>query len=141
MGALARLTDVNNTLRRPLLTIAASAASALAVWGVAVPLAGVHLTVRQGDATSTIGPFLIVLAAVLAGLSGWILLAILRRRSPRAERAWPVIAPVVLLASLGGPSGNAVGTSSVIVLLLMHLVVGAIIILGLMPRRTRPTEV
>ncbi|MEV5568738.1 DUF6069 family protein [Spirillospora sp. NPDC052269] len=125
------------SLKQPLLTITAATASALAIWAVAVPLAGVDLTVRMGDGTTTVGPLLIILTSVLAGLSGWILLAILRRRTPRAHRVWPFVAPGVLIASLTGPSNNAVGTSSTLVLILLHVTVGIVIILGLLPR---PTE-
>ncbi|MFC5185306.1 DUF6069 family protein [Actinomadura harenae] len=126
---------MNTSLKQPLLTIAGATAAALAVWTVAVPVAGVDLTVRMGDGTGTVGPLMIVLTSVLAGLSGWILLAILRRRTPRAERAWPFVAPGVLIASFTGPSSNAVGASSTVVLILLHVVVGIILTLGLMPRR------
>ncbi|WP_026413834.1 DUF6069 family protein [Actinomadura oligospora] len=130
---------MNSSLKQPLLTIAAAATSALAVWTVAVPVAGIDLTVRMGDGTSTVGPLMIVLTSVLAALSGWILLAILRRRSPRAERVWPIVAPGVLAASLTGPSNSAVGVSSTLILVLLHLTVGAVVILGLRPRPTPTT--
>ncbi|MEV4251627.1 DUF6069 family protein [Spirillospora sp. NPDC049652] len=126
------------SLKQPVPTIATATASALAVWAVAVPLAGVELTVRAGDATRTVGPLMIVVASVLAGLSGWILLAVLRRRTPRAHRVWPFVAPGVLAASLTGPFSNAVGASSALVLALLHLTVGIVITVGLRPRHAAP---
>lgn len=134
------------TRRRLLLTLLAAPAAALAVWLLAVPLAGVTLTARTGDTESTVGPVAIVLSTVLAGLAGWGLLALLERRAvragvageacdlARAGRSWAITAGVGTVLSLNGPLVSAVGAASTTVLLLLHLAVGAVLV-PLLPRR------
>jgi hypothetical protein len=91
-----------NSFHRPLTVIGASAA-ALAVWALAVPLAGITLTVRAGDGTRTVGPVSVVVASLLAGLAGWVLLIVLERSAARPGRTWAIIALAALALSLTGP--------------------------------------
>lgn len=121
-------------LRRLLLTVISTPAVALAVWALAVPLAGVTLTVRQGDGTQTIGPLLVAVVTLLAGLAGWALLAVLERWTARPARTWRIVALVVLAVSLLGPLGGAVGAAATLVLLLLHVAVGAVLVVGLVRR-------
>ncbi|NUP67928.1 MAG: hypothetical protein HOW71_37825 [Nonomuraea sp.] len=121
-------------LRRLLLTVISTPAVALAVWALAVPLAGVTLTVRQGDGTQTIGPLLVAVVTLLAGLAGWALLAVLERWTARPARTWRIVALVVLAVSLLGPLGSAVGAAATLVLLLLHVAVGAVLVVGLVRR-------
>ncbi|NUP83415.1 MAG: hypothetical protein HOV96_38385 [Nonomuraea sp.] len=121
-------------LRRLLLTVISTPAVALAVWALAVPLAGVTLTVRQGDGTQTIGPLLVAVVTLLAGLAGWALLAVLERWTTRPARTWRIVALVVLAVSLLGPLGGAVGAAATLVLLLLHVAVGAVLVVGLVRR-------
>lgn len=100
----------------------------LAIWAVAVPVAGLDLTAMPIGGTATpVGAFAVVAGALCAGLSGWALLAVLERRAARPRRTWTVIALVVLALSLATPIAGATG-ASMPVLLSMHLAVGAVLI-------------
>ncbi|TDD19183.1 DUF6069 family protein [Nonomuraea diastatica] len=125
--------SVNTSARRPLTVIGASAA-ALACWVLAVPVAGIALTVRTGGGTQQVGPAAVVVASLLAGLAGWALLAALERFASRAGRFWTIVALVVLALSLLGPLGSAADATARLVLVLLHLIVGAVLIPGLARR-------
>lgn len=132
----ATLNGVNTFTKRLLVTVIGAPAAALAVWCLAVPLAGVVLTVRQGGVTQTVGPVTIALASLLAGLAGWALLAALERFSARPGRLWTITALVVLIVSLLGPLGGAVGPAATLTLVLLHLAVAAVLFPGLGRRST-----
>jgi hypothetical protein len=117
------------------ITVAGGAAGALLLWVVNDPWAGIDLAVRQGDATQHIGPVVVAAAALVAGLAAWGLLALLERTVRRPARTFRIVALIVLVLSLAGPLGSGVGTSSRLVLLGMHLTVGAALIIGLPGRR------
>lgn len=125
---------MNTTIRRLLLTVIGAPAAALAVWALAVPVAGTTLTVRMGDGTQPVGPAPVVVASLLAGLAGWTLLAVLERFAPRPARIWTITALIVLALSLFGPAGSAVGIVATLVLILLHLIVGAVLVPGLARR-------
>lgn len=122
---------------RPL-SVAGAVVATLAVWLVAVPLAGVDLTARTGSGTTTVGPVPIVLATVLAGLAGWGLLAVLERRSSRPAAVWTTVAVAVLALSMLGPLGG-VTLGAKLTLAALHLAAGAVLILGLR-HTTRPAR-
>lgn len=111
-----------------------AAASALVVWALAVPVAGVALTVRMGGGTQVVGPMSVIVAGLAAGLAGWGLLAVLERSASRPGRVWTFVAVAVLILSLLGPLGSAVGGAATAVLIVMHLVVGAVLLAGLVRR-------
>ncbi|MCF6467723.1 hypothetical protein FAF44_04765 [Nonomuraea sp. MG754425] len=125
---------MNTSAKRILLTVVGAPAAALAVWALAVPVAGTTLTVRTGAGTQPVGPGSVLVASLLAGLAGWALLAVLERFVSRPGRTWTIVALTVLVLSLLGPSGSAVGAAAMLVLALMHLVVGAVLVLGLARR-------
>lgn len=110
------------------LAVLGAAAAALAVWAVAVPLAGTQLTVHMNGTTQPVGPGTVVTTALLAGLGGWALLAALERIGRRPRRTWTVIAVVVLVLSLAGPVGDGAHPATTIALAVMHLAVGATLI-------------
>jgi hypothetical protein len=72
--------------------------------------------------------------SLLAGLAGWLLVAVLERFVARPRRIWTISAPAVLAASLTGPLSSGVGAAAVVALLLLHLVVAAVLVAGLMRR-------
>jgi hypothetical protein len=117
--------------------VAAGAASALILWAVNDPWGGIDLAVRQGGTVQRIGPVAVAVTALLAGLAAWALLAVLERTVRRPVRTYRIIASIVLALSLLGPLGSGVGISSKLVLLAMHLTVGAILIIGLPRHRAK----
>ena len=142
---MSQTTDASRTTtgtspRAAQLTVVIGAvAAALALWIVAEPVLGIDLRApASGNVpNSDIGPVMVVLASLVSALLGWGLLALLQKFTARARTVWTVIAGVVLAASLFGPlSGEGITGANRVVLLLMHLVVGAVLIIGL--RRTSP---
>jgi len=110
---------------------ALAAVAALGLWAVAAVGSDTDLqALRQGD-LHVIGPGAVVITATVAALAGWAVLALLERFTARARTIWTGVALAALLASLGGPLSGGVGTGSKVVLALMHLVVGAVVIVGL----------
>ena len=123
-------------VRPAALAVAGAAGAAVLAWAVAVPVLGVDLRVGTEGAATAVGPGSVVAAAVLAGLLGWALLALLVRSVARAGTVWRAVAVVVLLLSLGGPLAMGVGTVSVVVLLTLHAVVAAVLV-PLLPAAVR----
>ena len=123
-------------IRQRVLTVAAAVVAAVLAWLIAVPIVGIDLLVRPGGgAAQQVGLGSVVAVSLLASLLGWGLLALLERLvSRRALTAWTVVAVVVLMLSLSGPLTAATNAAVAIALVLMHLVVGAVLIMGL--RRT-----
>ncbi|TYB91597.1 hypothetical protein FXF53_29815 [Micromonospora sp. WP24] len=117
------------------ITVGAGVAGALLLWVVNDPWAGADLTVGQGDAVQHIGPDAVVVAALIAGVAAWVLLALLERTVSHPARTFRIIASTVLLLSLAGPLASGVDTGSRLALLGMHVTVGAALILGLPGRR------
>ena len=112
------------------LAVAATVGAALVVWIVARPLAGVDLAVRQGSgkAVQHVGLASVVIVSLLAGLVGWVFLALLERYTSRARTVWTAVALVVLLLSLAGPLGAGQNGGAKIALACMHLAAGAALI-------------
>jgi hypothetical protein len=65
---------------------------------------------------------------VAAALLGWLLLALLERRTPHARLLWTTCALAALAASLALPLAAAMTTLAVAGLIVMHLSVGAAVI-------------
>lgn len=124
---------------RRLLTIGLATLAGLTARFLLGEAAGIDLTARTGPSSTThVGAGAVVVVAALAGFAAWGLLALLERLSGgRARRIWTVAAVVVLAVSLLGPLGG-VGSSAVLGLLCLHLVVGLVLITGL-PRPAWPT--
>jgi hypothetical protein len=119
--------------------VALGVLAALAVWGVSELVFGIDVqqpafgTGVPQDLTA--GP--IVVASVVAGLAAWLALAGLERLTHHARAAWVTLATLVLVASLEAPlSGRGIDEQSRLVLTLLHLTVGALLIVLL--ARTSP---
>jgi hypothetical protein len=127
--------------RRPTarpIAVALGVLAALAVWGLSA-LVGVDVrqpafgTGMPQDLTA--GP--VVVASVVAGLAAWLALALLERLTRHARAVWVALATLVLVVSLGAPlSGRGIDGGSRLVLALLHLTVGALLIVLL--ARTSP---
>lgn len=111
------------------LSITVATLGALLVWALADPLAGVDLAVRSGSSTQVIGPGAVVVTGIVVGLAAvGVCRLVARARRPR--RAWLGLSLTVLVISLAGPLGARTAGAGA-ALAAMHLVVGAILILGL----------
>ncbi|MCA2214990.1 DUF6069 family protein [Jidongwangia harbinensis] len=112
------------------LTVAAATAGAVLLWAVHDLVAGAGPAVRSGATTERVGPVAVALTALVAGLTGWGLLALLERTVRRPGRVFRAVALVVLLLSLAGPLAGA-GPQDRMALLGLHLTVGVALIAGL----------
>jgi hypothetical protein len=111
------------------LCAAGGALAAALAWIVEVPLLGIHLNFRFGAGhIQTIAVGQVIGVTVAASLLGWLLLALLERRTPRARLLWTTIALAALIASLALPLAVATSTSAVAGLIVMHLAVGGVVI-------------
>jgi hypothetical protein len=111
------------------LRVAGGALAAAAAWIVEVPLLGIHLDFRFGAGhiqTISVGQVIGVTAA--ACLLGWLLLALLERRTTHPRLLWTTIALAALAASLALPLAAATTTSAAAALAVMHLTVGGAVI-------------
>ena len=125
------------------LALLGTVAATATCWTLNVPLGGAELTVRTNGTTSTVGLGAVLVTALLAGLAGWALLAVLERFDRfvrRPGRAWTAIAVTVLVLSLAGPLGSGVGASTKIALVGLHLTVGMVLVPNLW-LSTRPLRV
>jgi hypothetical protein len=116
-------------IRARALAVAGGMAAAAAAWAIEVPLLGVRLSVKFGPMhPQTVVAGQIIGAALVAGLLGWLLLAVLERATPRARAAWTGAALLVLVLSLGLPAATATTTAAAVGLVVLHLVVAAAVI-------------
>ena len=120
-------------------TIAAAIAAPLIVWLIAVPVAGVDLTVGSGAAAMTITPLSIVVVVLIAGLGAWGVIALLERFVKHSGRVFAIIGWTVLALSLLLPITAGAPGDVFVVLVVMHLVTGATLVIGLpLAARGRP---
>src|ERR1700730_17552179 len=117
------------------LCAAGGALAATLAWIVEVPLLGIHLNVRFGPGHMQTGTGHILTIAigqvigvtVAASLFGWLLLALLERRTPHARLLWTPTARAALAVSLAQPLAFATTTSAAAGLIVMHVTVGAVV--------------
>jgi hypothetical protein len=115
--------------RNRILGVAGATLAAVAVWAIEVPLLGIRLQTRFGNAApQSIGIDLVVFSSLAGSLAGWGLLAILERRFARARTIWTGIAIAVLLASFSLPISAGTTTTTKVALAMMHLAVAAVLI-------------
>jgi hypothetical protein len=108
--------------------VLAAPLGALLIWLVAVPAVGLDLT--AGADARPITAITVVVVATVAGLAATGLAMLLSRRTSRPRRSWLIVAGAVLLLSLTGPlSATSAGVG--VTLVAMHLLVGAIVIIGI----------
>ena len=111
------------------LCAAGGALAAALAWIVEVPLLGIHLNVRFGAGhIQTIAIGQVIGVTLAAALLGWLLLALLERRTPHARLLWTTIALAALAASLALPLAAATTTSAAAGLIVMHATVAAAVI-------------
>lgn len=123
-------------------TVALGVLAALAVWTVSELVFGVdvRLPAFGTGVPQDLTAGAIVVASVVAGLAAWLALALLERFTRHARAAWVALASLVLAASLGAPlSGRGIDGGSRLVLVSLHLTVGALLIV-LLVRTSRPAR-
>ena len=113
--------------------VAVVAAGAAAVVWVCATAAGVDVAVRSGSSTRDVGLVSVVVTAVVVAAAGAGLLRVLERRTPGARRVWTRVAMAVWVVSLAGPAGARTVPAG-LTLAALHLVVGAVVIVGLRRR-------
>ena len=124
----ATVPDIKLGRTRALCAVGGALAAGLA-WIVEVPLLGIHLNYRFGTGPiQTIAVGQVIGVTLAASLLGWLLLALLERRTPRARLLWTAIALAALTLSLALPLTAATTGSAVAGLIVMHLTVGAAVI-------------
>jgi len=119
--------------RSRMAVVGVAVAAALAVWAILGPVAGITLEAQQGSLMH-IGAASVFFASAAMAFAGWGLLAILERRTFNARNVWTVVAVIACLTSAGSPLSGGIGLSAKLGLASLHLVVGAVVIVGL--RRT-----
>jgi len=109
-----------------------AAAAAVLVWACA-RISDLDLVVKSGSGTTvvTVGSVIVTTLVVAAAAVG--LLRLLERRTAKGLQVWTVVAVTVWALSFLGPL-SATRPSTGFVLALLHLLVGATLVLGL--RRT-----
>jgi predicted permease len=121
-------TQIRTPGRTRALSAAGGTLAAVAVWIIEVPLMGIDLRVRFGSGhAQAIGIGQIIGVSLAASLLAWLLLALLRQRTPHARAIWTGAALVALIVSLGLPFA-ATTTAATIGLIVMHLAVAAVVI-------------
>jgi|ERR1700733_11766379 len=120
--------DIKQRRARALCAAGGALAAALA-WIVEVPVLGIHLNFRFGAGhVQTIAVGEVIGVTVAASLLGWLLLALLERRTSHARLLWTTTALALLAASLALPLAAATTTSAVAGLIVLHVTVGAAVI-------------
>lgn len=122
--------------RNRLAVVGVTVAAAVAWWAILAPVAGLTLEAQQGSLMHIAAGQVFFASAAMA-FAGWGLLAILERRTFNARKVWTVCAVIACLTSLGSPLSSGIGVGAKLGLASLHLVVGAVVILGL--RRTALT--
>jgi hypothetical protein len=125
-------------VRTRALVAAGGALTAAAAWIVEVPLLGIGLSIRFGGShqaggshVQTIGAGQVIAVSLAAALLGWLLLAILEKRTAHARRPWTGLALTALAASLALPLIAATTIAAAAGLIVMHAAVAAVVIPGL----------
>src|SRR5439155_2647599 len=99
-----------------------------AVWALAVPVLGVHLAIRFGNADAqNIGIGLVVIASLIGSSSGLGLLVALEKISSRAITIWTAVSIAALVISLSFPLVAGTTISAKASLALMHVAVATIL--------------
>jgi hypothetical protein len=96
--------------------------------------AGIDLLVRSGSGSREVTLAAVILTPLLVGFAAVRLLRLLERRTARGLRTWTIVAIAVWTESFVGPQ-SATALTGGLVLAALHLIVGAVVVVGLrLPR-------
>jgi hypothetical protein len=105
---------------------------------LAVPVGGLELVASTGGVQpQPVGPPQILIAVLVGSVGAAVVSALVARFARHARGIWLGISITVGVLSLAGPPLSATG-ASMLVLMLLHVVVGGVLIIGLLPPRVRP---
>jgi hypothetical protein len=140
--SLSSLMRVSPLRRRRLLAVTYAMLIALTIWSLAELVFGLDIrTPALGGIPepTPIGGFEVLVVSGSLSVAAWALLALLERLTIRARKLWAVIAIVALMLSLATPlSGTGITAANRLVLLLIHVSVGAVLIPTLYWSSRRP---
>jgi uncharacterized membrane protein len=115
-------------------SVAVVAAAGAAIGWAAARASGVHLVVRSGSGSTTVGLASAVVVALVVSLVAGALLRALERRTPRGRRIWVWVAAAVLAVSLLAGPLAARTLDAGLVLAGLHVWVAAVVFVGLLRR-------
>jgi len=121
---------MRNTRIRRAAAVAGATVAALVAWTFMHVVGDIDLAVNSGGSVTHVTGWAVAATAILVGLAGWALLALLERYTTRPRPIWIGIAVAVFLISLLGPLGG-VSAAAVGSLVALHAVVAAALIAGL----------
>lgn len=124
--------------RGDLVVVLTAVLAAVATWAVWTQALGVDLVADTGSGPRDIGAAAVVLTSLVVAGAAAGLLRLMEARLTRGLRYWTVTAVAVWVLSLLGPLG-ATTASGVLGLASLHVVVGAVVVLGLL-RPGRPAD-
>jgi hypothetical protein len=127
----------NGSMTGDLIVVLGAAAAAAGVWTVWTQLVGVELAADTGSGGREILLTDVAVTAAVIAVLGLLLCRLLVTRAAQGLRWWTGVAVGVCLVSLLGTAG-AVSAGAGAGLVSLHLVVGAVVVLGArLVRRTR----
>jgi len=94
-------------------------------------VSGVEFGLTPGGFSSEVGPDQVIIATVVTFAIGTALAVLVGRKGPRQLRVLQILGALAAVVTAGGPLSMAVGNSSKVLLLLMHLVAGTVYVLAL----------
>lgn len=108
----------------------AAALCATVAWVIVGPLTGTDLAVHDGLGARDVGVVSVVVSTLLIGATGGGLLRWWQRRSTAGTRRWSILAVIVAVLSLLGPT-SADTLHVGMALVSLHAVVAVVVIVGL----------
>jgi hypothetical protein len=141
MSHLAAQLLVRNTRWRAGRVVAiAIAATATGLAWLLGRLAHVDYVVDTPTGTRTITLGLTIVATVVAGLAGWVVIALLERYISSPRRVWIALTLVVLALSIAPVFRTTANLGTQLMLTALHCVAAAVLIPALPQRRTTATR-
>ena len=119
---------------RDLAVVALALVAAGLTWVLLDVALDVSLVAASGDGTTDVGIGAVLVSTLLAGIAAAALLWLMEARLARGRTVWTVLAVVTLLLSFMGPASGET-TAAVLGLGLLHVVVGASLVGGLLAAR------
>lgn len=118
------------TARAGAIGVLAAVVAPVVIWALASVL-GVKWAVGFGAQTIQVTVVSVVATALLAGLVGWGLFALLRRIGAKGVTIWTAVAVLAAVVSVSGPLTATAPLATKLTLVAMHLAVAIVLIVTL----------